>query len=383
EQRSQLTQALHMWATRAGGAKQRVAQTKEKLDQENARLPQAEQAFRTAQERLTEARSQLMQAQSRLQLEQANRTHLERAAEALGQRRERLEAERQALGAPDAGALRELEARIGEIDGSLQAARQAFEALQAQCASLQQASARAAEAVGVAEREHAAAQAQLATLRQIHAEAQNNAPLREWLERHGLGSAAQLWQKLRIDAGWETAVEAVLRERLHALQSGSIDAGFSERPPAKASLFEASREASPARAAGLPLAAKVHALDDGIRGERAEREAALEDSRQEIARQEQARHDAEIEQLKRAQAEERYRERSAQLEAEQAGLAAEAERGEEALAASGRTAAAIGEEIAGARTALDARSSEHGSAESALAEQRKAAQQAERAVQAA
>src|SRR5207253_399886 len=186
EQRSQLTQALHMWATRAGGAKQRVAQTKEKLDQENARLPQAEQAFRTAQERLTEARSQLMQAQSRLQLEQANRTHLERAAEALGQRRERLEAERQALGAPDAGALAELEARIAQIDGSLQAARQ--------------------------------------------------------------------------------AVEAVLRERLHALQSGSIDAGFSERPPAKASLFEASRELSTAPAADLPLAAKVHALDEGIRG---------------------------------------------------------------------------------------------------------------------
>ncbi len=87
EQRSQLTQALHMWANRAGGAKQRVAQTKEKLDAENARLPHAEQAFRTAQERLSEARSQLMQAESRLQLEQANRAHVERAAEALTQRR--------------------------------------------------------------------------------------------------------------------------------------------------------------------------------------------------------------------------------------------------------------------------------------------------------
>src|SRR5207237_1208242 len=158
------------------------------------------------------------------------------------------------------------EARSAQIDGSLQAARQAFEALQPQCVALQEASAQAAEAVGIAEREHAAAQAQLATLRQIQAEAQNNAPLREWLERHGLATAAQLWHKLRIDAGWETAVEAVLRERLHALQSGSIDAGFSERPPAKASLFEASREVSTAPAADLPLAAKVHALDDGIRG---------------------------------------------------------------------------------------------------------------------
>jgi len=469
EQRSQLTQALHMWAARAGGAQQRVADTRANLDRENARLPQSEQAFRAAQERLTEARSQLMQAESRLQLEQANRSHLERAAEALAQRRERIDAERQALAEPDAAALQELEARVAQIDGLLQAARQAFEALQAQCAALQEASAQAAEAVGVAEREHAATQAQLATLRQIQADAQNNAPLRAWLERHGLADAAQLWQKLRIDAGWETAVEAVLRERLHALQSGSVDTAFSERPPAKASLFEASRDASTTPAAGLPLAAKVHALEDSIRGaladwltgffvcegrpsaamraalpagavlvnregdqftrhtvslhapdptdagllarqaesealeercaewqreldharrgleqaeaERLEREAALEASREEIARQEQARHDAEIESLKLMQAQERYRERSAQLEAEQGELAAEAGHGEDALAASARAAVTIGEEIAAARATLEARRSEHIGAESALAESRKAVQQAERDAQ--
>src|SRR5512138_1118648 len=128
EQRSQLTQALHMWAARAGGAKQRVTETRTRLDGENARLPEAEQAFRAAQERLTEARSQLMQAESRLQLEQANRTHLERAAEALAQRRERVAAERQALAEPDAGALKEIEERIAQIDGSLEAARRSLEA---------------------------------------------------------------------------------------------------------------------------------------------------------------------------------------------------------------------------------------------------------------
>src|SRR6266850_2326455 len=410
-----------------------------------------------------------MQAESRLQLEQANRTHLERAAEALAQRRERVDAERQALAEPDSGAMRELEERVAEIDASLEAARHAFETLQAQCAALQEASAQAAESVGGAQREHAAAEAQLSTLRQIQAEAQSNVPLQEWLERHGLGAAAQLWQKLRIDAGWETAVEAVLRERLHALQSGSIDTGFSERPPVKASLFEASRDATTAPAAGLPLASKVYVLDEGIRGaladwltgvfiaegrpsasmraalpagailvnregdqftrhtvslhapdpadagllarqaeiealegrcvelgrrlesvqselaqaesRRLEREAALEEARQEIARQEKARHDAQIEQLKFTQAQDRYRERSAHLEAEQAELAAEAEQGREALAASERAAAIIAEEIAAARARLETRRTEHVSAETALADQRRAVQQAERDTQ--
>src|SRR5512138_1013405 len=128
EQRSQLTQALHMWAARAGGAKQRVLEAKDRLESENQRLPEAERAFRAAQDRLNEARSQLMQAESRLQLEQANRTHLERAAEALAQRRERVAAERQALAEPDAGALKEIEERIAQIDGSLEAARRSLEA---------------------------------------------------------------------------------------------------------------------------------------------------------------------------------------------------------------------------------------------------------------
>src|SRR5437773_1082733 len=119
-----------------------------------------------------------MQTESRLQLEQANRAHLQRAAEALAQRRERLDAERQALAEPDATALRELEARISQIDASLHAARESFEALQAECAALQESSAQAADAVGVAQREHAAAEAQLSTLRQIQADTQNNAPLR-------------------------------------------------------------------------------------------------------------------------------------------------------------------------------------------------------------
>src|SRR5256714_7327988 len=219
EQRSQLTQALHMWAARAGTARQRVADTKSVLETQSARLPQAEQAFRSEQERLTEARSQLIQAESRLQLEQANCTHLQRAAEALAQRRERLQAELQALSEPDAAVLAEMRLRLEEVDRALGEAQARLDAVQAECATLSEASERAAEALGAAERDHAAAQAQLATLRQIQAETENNVPLREWLERQGLGAAARLWQKLRIDAGWETAVEAGLRERLHAPQS--------------------------------------------------------------------------------------------------------------------------------------------------------------------
>ncbi|MFN2643903.1 MAG: chromosome segregation protein SMC, partial [Burkholderiales bacterium] len=266
EQRSQLTQALHMWATRSTAARERVAAAKSRLEQESAALPQADAAFRAAQERLNEARGELIQAESRLQLEEANRTHLQRAAEALGQRRDRLQSELEALSEPDAAVLAETRRRVGEIETALREAQSRCDALEAECASLQALSAQAADALGAAEREHAAAQAQLATLRQIQAETENNVPLLEWLERHGLGSAERLWQKLRIDAGWETAVEAVLRERLHALQAHEIDRVLGERPPAKASVFLAAAPLAESPQAGVPLATKVHVLDEAIGG---------------------------------------------------------------------------------------------------------------------
>ena len=87
-------------------------------------------------------------------------------------------------------------------------------------------------------------------LRAIYGEpGEDNAPLQEWLDRHALGSAARFWQKLRIDHGWETAAEAVLRERLHALElsgAGRLEGVLADGPPSKASVFDGgSGEARP------------------------------------------------------------------------------------------------------------------------------------------
>ena len=138
EQRSQLTQALHMWAARADLAKQRVTEAQARLEDENARLPQAEQAFRSAQEQLSEARSGLMQGESRLQLEQTNLSHLESSLKALEQRRERLEAELGTLIQPDDAALGTLAARISALDAAVAQAQGGLESLQAECAALEE-----------------------------------------------------------------------------------------------------------------------------------------------------------------------------------------------------------------------------------------------------
>ena len=270
EQRSELTQALHMWAARAETAKQRVAETQSRLADESAKLPRAEQTFRSLQERLSEAQGRSMRAESSLQLEQANLVHLERGNQALNQRRERLQGELETLPKPDAAELAALDALIRGIDDSIADAERGIDALQLDCASLEERQSDAMTRVEQASREVAAAEARLATLRQIQAAAEDNVPLHEWLEMHGLSALPRLWQKLRIDAGWETAVEAVLRERLHALElddPARLEALASDQPPVKASLFVRGAAAAPEPLQGyVALASKVRASDAVVSG---------------------------------------------------------------------------------------------------------------------
>ncbi len=270
EQRAQLTQALHMWAARAGSAKQGVADAQARLLAESGKLPETEAAFREAQERLNDARRRLLQAENRLQLEQSNLAHVERTLHAQEQRRERLETELGSLAEPNAAAVASLESRLAELHAAAEVAQGGLESLQTACESLEQDCAEAARRVNDAVREHTAVDAQLGTLKQIQAAAEENAPLNEWLDKHRLGALPRFWQKLRIEAGWETAVEAVLRERLHALELSDADALgrlYGDQPPVKASLFTPGAGTPVEPMAGhAPLAQKVHAADAGLMG---------------------------------------------------------------------------------------------------------------------
>jgi chromosome segregation protein len=470
EQRSQLTQALHMWAARSGGAKQRVADAQARLAAENQRLPETEQAYRATQERLNESRSRLLQAESRLLLEQQNAAHLEGSLQSLAQRRERLEAELQALAEPDSAGMNAANERVLQLDREIGDAQGRLDALQLEAESLGAQNAAAADAMAEASKEHTAADAQLATLKQVQAAAEEEAPLHEWLERHQLASLPRFWQKIRIEHGWETAVESVLRERLHALELGDSSALGQDRPPVKASLFGPGNPVAAPAVTGLaPLQDKVHAVDARLAGALAdwfagvyvtegvpdaarraalpagallvnregdqftrytvsfhapdpadagilarqaeieelegrckslaqraeaataeaarieallaERNAALEQARDTLATCQQGKHDAQIEALKLGQALERYRERTTQIGEEIAAVRQDAERDGAKLAEARAALERVGGEIRAAKEQLESVRAAYVAAESALAEQRIRAQQAEREAQ--
>jgi len=270
EQRAQLTQALHMWSSRQGGARQRVAEAQARLAQEAARLPEAEGVFRGSQDRLNECRGALVRAESRIQIEESNLAHLQRQRAALEQRRERLSAELQSLVEPERAALESARARVGELDTAAQRVQESLGTLAAECDGLEARRAETADAMAREQQQLAVAEARLSTLTQIQRDAEDNAPLHGWLEKHRLASLPRFWQKLRIEPGWETAVESVLRERLHALEIGDASAIVplaADQPPTKASFFLPGAAAQAADlAAAVPLSAKAHALESGLAG---------------------------------------------------------------------------------------------------------------------
>jgi chromosome segregation protein len=473
EQRAQLTQALHLWAGRADGARQRVSEAQARAALEAGKLPDAEAAFRRAQEQLNECRSQLLRAESRAQLEQSNFAHVERALQALGQRHVRLQAERQSLQQPEAGLLAQQEARRGAGDAAIAESEAALGELQEACDALEAAQAEAAERLSAASHEHAAAEAQHATLEQIQAAAEDNAPLRDWLARNDLNALPRLWQQVRIDPGWEVAVESVLRERLHALDVTDpvrLDAVTADVPPVKAGVLSHGAAGGSAPATDYEaLAAKVHAAnaalggaladwlahayvcegaphaaerarlpvgavlvnreghqftrhtvafhapdpaDAGLLARQAEiealqakvgelarllaqaraqheaaaaalaaRQAELEAARDAHAERQQARHELQIELLKLQQAEERYRERSGQIDGELAELVRQVEQDEARREQCRQATQQVGDEIAAARARLEAVSAADAAAQTALQAQRQTVQQSERDAQ--
>src|SRR5260363_284472 len=108
-------------------------------------------------------------------------------------------------------------------------------------------------------------------LQQVQRNIQSGGALAPWLKRHNLAARARLWQKLRIEAGWETALEAVLRERLGAFEGldlKTLAAFAASAPPARLAFYAPlSRDPFPSGplAGFQPLIEKVQADDPAVR----------------------------------------------------------------------------------------------------------------------
>jgi chromosome segregation protein len=264
EQVEEAGMQLEELAARAEGAQIAV-------EVQHERLPELDAAWREAQQKAGESRARVMQVQQQIELASAHQRNASNILANLATRRERLQQEKNGLNLPDSGHLENLRMQFEEKQHALEEQSMLLEEAAAQQEQVEQERKAAHTQVQVETTANAQLEARLSALRQMQDRVQTKGKVQPWLEKHELDTLPRLWQKLDIQEGWETALEAVLRERTGALEMSNIDwakAFFGDAPPARLALF-APTPGAPAAASvpGLkPFADLLKLNDPGVRG---------------------------------------------------------------------------------------------------------------------
>jgi chromosome segregation protein len=233
-------------------------------------LPALEEAVRAAQAASTRERGNVAQVQQQIQVLAAESRGLDEQSRPLRGRRDRLAAERQGLQAPDPARLAALAASHEEAAEASDLAQARWQELSEQAPQLDARRRTAQAAVTVEAGRLAELGARLQALRALQDKVRTEGKLRPWLESQGLGGLQGLWTLVHIEAGWETALESALRERLLALAVGRLDGvlAFAADPPPTRLAFYAPPPAAAASTQGsLPrLSDKLRLGDAGLKG---------------------------------------------------------------------------------------------------------------------
>nr|WP_229521300.1 chromosome segregation protein SMC [Massilia sp. IC2-477] len=241
------------------------------VEAHSERVPELEAAWRQAQELSNESRARIMQVQQRIELASAHQRNATNILTSLAGRRERLQQERSSLNLPDSATLDNLRLQQEEKQLALEEQTMLLDEAGARQDAVEQERKDAHAQVQQESAANAQLEARLAALRQVQDRVQTQGKVQPWLEKHELAGLPRLWQKLDIEEGWETALEAVLRERSGALEMSNLDwakAFFSDAPPARLALYSPA-PAAPAAAdiPGLkPFAGLLRLNDPGLRG---------------------------------------------------------------------------------------------------------------------
>ncbi|MEM5401794.1 chromosome segregation protein SMC [Paraburkholderia unamae] len=252
-----------------------IAEEKAALAEEDAAakqeaLPALENRWRDAQAQLNDERAGIARTEQAIKLEAAHQRNADQLLQQLQQRQERLKSEEGGLDAPDEAQLEELRMQLAEQEEVLHEAQARLGDAQETVPRLDAERRAAHERVQAENAQIHQFEARLAALKQLQENVQTEGKIQPWLERHELGALPRLWKKLHVEAGWETALESVLRERLAALEVSNLDwvkAFASDAPPAKLAFYSppAAGQASAAAAGLTPLLSLVRIDDAGLR----------------------------------------------------------------------------------------------------------------------
>ena len=240
------------------------------LEQVQSGLPDYDQQVRQSAQEREQLRVTLARLEQELALVAQSQRDADRQIQALQLRRERIDQEHKGLNVPDPIDLRRLEGEAASARELLQQAHQQLTQAEARLPVCDHERTLAAQALRRASDEAARLEARLSALVKLQEDVQKKGSLQPWLKEQGLDTLSRLWQKVHIESGWETALEAVLRERLTGIEVRSLDhvtALAAHAPPARLAFYQLPVP-GPAQPGSLdlePLMAKLRMADPELR----------------------------------------------------------------------------------------------------------------------
>lgn len=233
-----------------------------------AALPQTMEALQLQQRLHNKAQATLTEAEQNIRVETTNLTHIQRTLTELTQRIQRLAGEQAQLQLPDVAAIKQKQSALDTASNEISVLEQSSFLAQQQEHTLSETIKSLRADLQSDDRQLAQINVQITTLTKIQASLGHEAKLDQWLRNTQLEHLPRFWQVMRIQTGWETALEAVLGARLNAvLQSSDADFKFDTRPPSSLVVFQAITATDQFGEANKhpswkPMASVVQVMDD-------------------------------------------------------------------------------------------------------------------------
>ena len=242
---------------------------REQERQEAQLLPAAEQAFAALRAEVDRLAEELARHRQEEQIELTRNGHAAKVLAQLSQRRERLEQEHADQEDIDRDELDRLDAELRELEYQYREKRDALAEAEAALPGLEQAHREANDAAEAAGRDLAALDARKTALELLQKQVSRSGEMHAWLDEHQLDGLGRLWQGIRIEPGWEDALEAILRERLNGIALEDLQRArdwLGHPPPGKVSFFQKQAQPVPAADGGVgkPLAQYITCTDAGV-----------------------------------------------------------------------------------------------------------------------
>lgn len=233
-QRTEVEASIQSAQTEQQNVTEDFSQTEQAMSSARATLQTHSQAFQKVLAVFNANQAAYINAEQRLRIEQTNQQHIRKSLADIQAQLTRLSQQAAQLQLPASADIDAKQAQVTEAESALTTLEEKSHALQKDEQALDSQIKTAREAHQEQQKALHQAEAQLASLEKMqqslrtgnHAQALNH-----WLQEVKLDEKNRLWQSVRMQAGWETALEAALGDKLNAILH---DQHFSvqKRPPA-------------------------------------------------------------------------------------------------------------------------------------------------------